>query len=722
MAPEHWSPYLFQLAGVAAGTEQLATLSPQLVKTRIVETLVQMSLNGAQRRPLVVEVENLHWIDPSSEEVLGALVERLAGARILLLLTYRPGYQPLWMDRSYATQLALTPLNRQDSRRVVRALMRTGALPEPTLDAIIARADGNPLFLEELTLTVVEQADPSQQSVVPTTLQAVLTARIDRLAPDTKWLLQVAAVIGKESSLPLLQAVVEMPVEQLQQHLRHLETAELLYATTWAATATVTFKHVLIREAAYQSLLEETRQQVHGRVMEALEALYPDHLGEHVEWLAYHALRGEIWEKTVVYLRQAGTKAYERAANREAVACFEQALAALRHLPESHQTRQQAIDLRFDLRTPLMALGDLEQALDHLRQAETLAETLGDHVRLGSVSSYMSYYYCLMADYDRALETGQRALALATTLGNVSLTIRTNYYLAMIYRGLGAYRQAQDCLMSNIVSLQGDLARYRFGLAGHAAVACRVVWAGCAAERGEFAAGITHGEEAARIAEETGHPYDLVMVAHGLGHLYLRQGDTHKAIPVLERGLSLCEAMHFLTMFPLVAPRLGYAYTLAGRAAEGVPLLLQAVEQASAMARMEVHALRCAWLGEACLAAGHIHDAIKYAMQALELSRKYKERGNQAWALWLLGEIAVQRQSPEIELAEASYQQALALAEELEMRPLLAHCHLGLGRRYRQLGRREQARAHLCTAVELMRAMEMTLWLPQAAAELAQAT
>lgn len=275
--------------------------------------------------------------------------------------------------------------------------------------------------------------------------------------------------------------------------------------------------------------------------------------------------------------------------------------------------------------------------------------------------------------------------------------------------------------MSNIVSLEGDVARDRFGLAGHSGVAYRVLWAWCAAERGEFAEGITHGGEAARIAEATGHPYDLVMVAHGLGYLYLRKGDIHKAIPMLERGLSLCEAMNFLTMFPLVAPRLGYAYTLAGRAAEGVPLLQQAVEQASAIGRMEVHSLRCAWLSEASLVAGHIHDAMEYAMQALDLSRKYKERGNQAWALWLLGEIAAHRQPPEVEPAETSYQQALALAEELEMRPLLAHCHLGLGRRYRQLGRREQARTHLSTAVELMRAMEMTFWLPRAEGELAQA-
>ena len=240
------------------------------------------------------------------------------------------------------------------------------------------------------------------------------------------------------------------------------------------------------------------------------------------------------------------------------------------------------------------------------------------------------------------------------------------------------------------------------------------------AELGEFAEGMAPGEEALQMAEAAGHPYSVVTACYGLGLLYLRRGDLDRAIPVLEQGLGVCQAwgLHALS-FHGVASFLGAAYVLAGRVAEALPLLEQVVAQTDAMGVVSDHVLGVIPLGEGYLRAGRIEDALHQAQHAVEVCRQHQQRGHEAWALRLLGEVAAQRHPPEVEQAAGHYRQALALAEELGMRPLQAHCHRGLGMLYRQTGQGEHARAALSTAIEMYRAMAMTFWLPETEAALA---
>src|SRR5262249_23696542 len=261
MAPEVWAPVLRSFLGLQEGTDAFAALSPEARKARTLTTLTQMCLNGSHQRPLILEIEDLHWIDASSDQCLGTLVERMAGAPLLVLVTYRPGYRPAWMDRSYVTQVALQPLTSQDSFRVVQAVLPTVAPSAPLVPHLLAKADGNPFFLEELARTVVEQGADASSPTVPDTVQAVLLARIDRLPATAKRLLQTAAVIGKDVTLPLLQAVTAMPEEAMHRDLRHLQTAEFLYETYAPPTRAYTFKHALTQEVAYQSLVRRVRQQ-----------------------------------------------------------------------------------------------------------------------------------------------------------------------------------------------------------------------------------------------------------------------------------------------------------------------------------------------------------------------------------------------------------------------------------------------------------------------------
>jgi tetratricopeptide (TPR) repeat protein len=288
------------------------------------------------------------------------------------------------------------------------------------------------------------------------------------------------------------------------------------------------------------------------------------------------------------------------------------------------------------------------------------------------------------------------------------------HYLGVACHTLGNYRQALELLRGNVESLAGDLVRERFGMIGLPAVASRAWLSRCLAELGAFPEASTHGKEAVRIAEAVDHPNSLIIAYLGVGFLALRQRDISRAIAMLERGLELCRVYNMLLWFTETAAALGCAYALSGRIAEALPLLEQAEQRDAAMGTTGGHALQVSYVSEAYLLAGRMQEAVQLAERALDLACTHKERGHEAWALRLLGEIAAHQHPPEVEPAAHHYRQALGLAEELGMRPLVAHCHLGLGTLSAKTGQRQQARAELCMAVEMYRAMDMTFWLPEA--------
>jgi DNA-binding winged helix-turn-helix (wHTH) protein/class 3 adenylate cyclase/tetratricopeptide (TPR) repeat protein len=720
LAPDRWAPYFLPLLGIGAEPEGLAGVSPEVLRERTFEALHQYFFASSQQRPCVFEIENLHWIDATSEAYLAALVERLAGVPILLLVTFRPGYQSGWLDKSYATQIALQPLGPAESQQVMHAIVHRTPLPVALEQQILAKAEGNPFFLEELAQAVVQQGGTTPVYAVPNTIQAVLAARIDCLPPAERRLLQAAAVIGTEVPFGLLQAVAEESEAALRQHLVHLQATEFLYETHLVPERKYTFKHVLTQEVAYDSLLREQRCALHATLINAIEHLSADGGADQVERLAHHALQGEIWDKAVVYFRQAGAKAVARSANQEAVACFEQALAALRQFPQSHATSELAIELRFDLRNALTLLGELGSMLDHLREAEALAEALGDQQRQGWVAAYMTQYCSIAGEQHRAIAAGQRALAIARDRDDLSLRVTTQFFLGLAYHALGNYPQAMTYLRKNVAELDGDLVREHLGMANLPAVISRTWLAWCLAECGAFAEGLTRAKEGMGIAEAVAHPASLIQAYCGVGSLCLRQGDLEEAMAVLERGLELCQGWNIRSRVPWMASFLGTAYALCGRLAEALPLLEQAVAQNAALRSLRYHALWVAGLSAGYLRVGRLEDARALADRALELSRVQKERGNEAYALQLLGDIAAHGEPRHVPQAVGYYRQAHALAQQLGMRPLQAHCYHGLGTLYAKTGQRQQAQAELSAAIAWYRAMDMPFWLSQAEAVLAQ--
>ena len=707
-------------------------LDPPQRRQQTLETVKRLILRESQEQPLLLVFEDLHWIDTETQALLDSLVESLPTARLLLLVNYRPEYQHGWGSKTYYTQLRLDPLPPTSADEFLQALLGDDPSLAPLKQRLIARTEGNPFFLEESVRALVEtgvlagapgsyRLVQSLQSLqVPATVQAVLAARIDRLPPEEKRLLQTAAVVGTEVPLALLQAIAEASEEALHRSLAHLQAAEFLYETHLFPEHAYTFKHALTHEVAYGGLLQERRRALHARIVKALEALAGDRVAEQVERLAHHALRGEAWDKALAYCRQAGEKSLARSAYREAAGYFEQALSVLAHLPEQRDTREQAIDLRLALRSALTPSGDLERILVCLREAEALAAALDDPRRLGQVSSFLSNHFRLMGAHDQAVAAAQRALALATAGEEVVRHALANQYLGLAYQAQGDYRRAIDCLGQTVASLDGAQRRERFGRIFLPAVVSRARLAECHAELGTFAEGRALGEEGRRIAEAVAHPGSLMVASWGVGLLALRQGDLPRALLLLERAVDLCQDADLPVWFPLMATTLGTAYTLSGRVTDAVPLLTRAMEPTMARAMAGFRALCSLSLGEAQVWAGRLEEALALAESALALACAQQERGNQAYALRLLGDIAAHRTPPDVDQATAYYQQAHALAEELGMHPLQAHCHLGIGTLYSRMGRAEPARAELTTAIALYRAMDMTFWIPQAEAALAQ--
>jgi tetratricopeptide (TPR) repeat protein len=309
---------------------------------------------------------------------------------------------------------------------------------------------------------------------------------------------------------------------------------------------------------------------------------------------------------------------------------------------------------------------------------------------------------------------------VAPEVHDFGLAVAATHFLGQVCYALGDYSRASELLRQNALALQGDRARERYGAAGHPAVGSRGYLAVALAERGEFAEGLAWGEEGRRLAAEVMDPYNLITARLRLGELYGSKGDMADAIQVLTEALGLAEEYRIRYSGPRIASALGYALAKVGRLDEALPLLERAVERAVATNELGEHPRRLAWLAEAYLLAGRAGEASDAAEQALGLARRQSERGNEAWALRLLGEIAAHADPPDVEETERDYQQALSLADELGMRPLVAHCHLGLGTLYQKIGRREQAASELTTAAELYRTMEMTFWLERAEAELAR--
>jgi tetratricopeptide (TPR) repeat protein len=707
------------------------TLDPAQRRERTLDAVKRLLVRETQVQPLLVIFEDLHWIDSETQALLDGLVESAPTARMLLLVNYRPEYEHRWGGKTYYKQLRLDPLPPESAEELLQALLGNDPSLIPVARLLIDRTEGNPFFLEESVRTLAETgvlvgeqgayqlAKRLDDIRVPPTVQAVLGARIDRLPPAEKTLLQTAAVIGKDVPGALLQAVADEPEAELQRSLAHLQAAEFLYETALFPDLEYTFKHALTHEVTYGGLLHDRRRELHARIAGAIETLHRDRLGEQIERLAHHAVRGELREKAVHYLQEAGLKAAARSALQDARVWFEQALEILGTLPESRSTLEQGFEIRLALRPVLNQLGEGRPLLEHLREAEALAERLNDGRRRGRVCAIATNTHALLGELDEALATGARALEIAGRLDDLRLRILTTSYLEVAHYYRGEYERAVALATDNLAVLPPAWAAENLGAAAPTSVLDRVWLVMCLAELGRFAEAGEHEAEAIRLAEPTQHAYTVGQAYRAASTLRLLEGDWAKACALVERGIAVARTGNVALLLPWmlaasawVLAQLGEANRALNRLRESEQLLeRQAAKGIVASRPRAYHAL-----GRACLVLGRLDEARRLAERAIELSPGHQ--GFMAHALHLAGDLGTQRERFDAEGAEAHYRQAMMLAEPRGMRPLVAHCHRGLATLYQRTGRRQDAQERLTTAATMYREMGMRFWLEQADAEM----
>jgi transcriptional regulator with AAA-type ATPase domain/tetratricopeptide (TPR) repeat protein len=679
-------PFLRYLLSLDPGDPAVRTMDPRRRHAAIVETTHTILERAAADRPHVVVLEDVHWCDPATEDWLARLADRLAGHRVVLLLTCRPGYQPQGGNRTLHTAITLSTLSGEESLRIAGGLLGVEALPGGLPALVVGKAEGNPFFIEELVRSLEEQgilrregdevvltASPDAVAV-PDTVQEVVLSRMHRLDESLRQVLEVASVIGRVVPFPLLRAVTGRAEEVLAADLRRLRAAEFLYDTRVFPDVEHTFKHALTQDVAYGRVPPETRRALHARIADAIEDIHRDRLDEHVERLAYHAFRGEQWPRAVTSARTAGAKAFDRSANREAVASFDQALAALDHLPRTADALADAIDIRLLVRSALLQLAELQRISRYLGEAETLATSLGDRRRLAWVWTYMTIARLFDGDTAGAIAVGERGLALAEDVGDVGLRASSRTPLAHACRERGDFPRALTLFREAIELLSGDLVRERLGQAMPPSFYARSMAAFCLAEVGDFAEAERLATEAATQTRTLDLPFGLALAQLALGHTRLVEGRLDEALDALAPALEVIEARALPTWYPWAAALRGHALVLAGRVDEGQALLARAIERAEALPFLFGHSQWIGWLGHADLQAGRLVEARRRAEASLAFCRQRGERSYEAWTLHLLAEIAVREGGD----ATPFLRQSLALAEALGMRPLAARCREAL--------------------------------------------
>jgi class 3 adenylate cyclase/tetratricopeptide (TPR) repeat protein len=655
MHPEQDSPVLLHLLGIKGVGCSPVLSNPEAVKAKVFEIFRQISIKLSRQRPLIVVLEDLHWIDRISEEFVEFLAENIPESPILMLATYRPGYRPPWIEKSYAGQSPLQPLSRDDSINMVRSVLRAERLVNLVTEEIVAKGDGNPFFLEQLVLHAEEARDLKSDLMVPDTIHDVVMARIDRLPDETKQLLQTAAVIGREFSYRLLSAVWKGPTP-LEIQLRELSRLEFIYQRLETEGSTYVFRHALTQETAYGSLLGRYRRMHHGAVGQALEQLYDGRTEEVAELLALHFGRSNDAEKAVDYSILAAEKAQRRCAYNEALFHFDGALRRLDEMPDTHANRLRRLDAVIKQGEVKLALGRHAEHIGALDEIRGVVEVTADPRRRVAWHYWTGFLHSLTGGRpDFAIEHCREAASIASAAGFADLDGFVASSLAQACIVAGQLREAMDA---------GKRALSVFEARGDLWPACRALWhlSSAANYLGEWEASFAYCRQALDLGTALD---DLRLKTQGLwraGHARIQQGD-------IERGLRYCdEALAFRPIpYDSAAARAvrGYGLIRAGRVGLGIAELGDVVAWFESSRLAYFRSIATLWLAEGHLERGEAASARTLVEQVLDTSRTTGYLHFKGLAHRLIGEcLAIEAPSA----AEEHVESALRILERIGAR------------------------------------------------------
>jgi class 3 adenylate cyclase/tetratricopeptide (TPR) repeat protein len=628
MDAESSVPYLLRILGIKEGTEELAGHTPESVKARTTDTLLRMSIQGSQRRPIIFVVEDLHWVDRPTEEYLGSLIESLSRAAILLLITYRPGYRPPWLDKSYATQLALRPLSVQQSLELVRSTGLHDSHDLPAIEHILEKAEGNPFFLEELTQVVRDQDGRSSAIAVPETIQGVLGARIDRLEDESKHVLQTASVLGRTFPLRLLEAIWKGPGE-VGIHLGTLKRLEFLYESSGPGDNVYAFKHALTQEVAYESLLTANRRVLHWEAGKALEELYATSQEAVYDRLAHHYSRAGEPRKALEYLTRLAAKAAGGHAHEEALAILREAEGHAKSLPADEGDRA-TVQLGLRQANSLHFLGRRQALVDLLLGHQECLDRLDDHELAGPYHFTLGFAYSFLGNREGASSHIKRAFAAATASNDRAILGKVNVLVAMERGWSGQLKEGLALGKKAVALLEPTAERSWLGFAYY-------VIALCSDATGDFYGGLEATSRLAKMAADIGDRRLESNAAGVTGLILADMGEIDRAIEECQRAIDLSpdDFERAVTL-----GYLGYAHLEGGDVSQALTILERALERAKHYRSPQIQTQFATFLAEAYLATDQVEKARDAIVPALRAARTGNNRLGVGLALRMMGLIA----------------------------------------------------------------------------------
>ncbi len=720
-------PYVRFALALDPGDPAVPAMDPAERLGRLLTATTSVYRLKSQLTPMVLVIEDLHWIDVASENYIKTVVDDVAGLALLLILTWRPSYRPPFNEHTYVSRLVLEPLADNDALALVRSTLGIADLPDDLASIIARKAEGNPFFLEEIGRALLETGAarteegrltlrrPASAILVPDRVQDVIAARIDRLSEDQKRTVQTASVIGRAFALRLLRRVGDA-ADRVERAVAELKALEFVYEKAGLADLEYVFKHALTQDVAYESILLTRRRELHGRIGATIEELYADRLDERVEELAYHFTRGEVWEKAARYARQAGARATALCLDDKAEEFYEQAVLALDRLPETADTARLGIELRLAMRAPLWRRGHLDRLSARLKEVEVLATRHGETDRLDTVYSFLAQYHWAKGEQREAIRYGDRCLEAAEHRNDLGLRVTGHYYLGWAHLALGDYPKALEHERAILALLEGPRATEQFGMSGLPYCGACAQTASVLTETGDLAQALALLDRGDRVAETAQHLYSTVPLSTVRGRALLELGRVTEALGVLERVVSVCREKQFVGQLMVALVTLSKAHSRLGRHDAAIAEAREAVRLKDEAKVPVIRGQHVLAIAEACLAAGRLDEAETAARESVEWSRRLEERANEATGQWVLGQVVSQRR--DAAAARDHFEAARDTAAALGMRPLVAHCHLDLGKLYRRTAKREEAREHLTIATTMYREMGMQFWLEKAEAEL----
>lgn len=713
-------PSLREPYGLPGEDDALKHLTPKERRSKTFDAIQALTVAGSQRRPHVLIVEDLHWIDPISEQYLAFFIESMAGVPVLLITTHRSGYTVRWTDKTYYTQIALDQLSTNEVGAMVERVLGTREVPPDLTRRVYDKADGNPLFVEEIITSLRERGLLVQQDGAftwapgalidfPGTLHDIIRARLDRLDEPLKRTVQTAAVIGRQFGLHLLTRVSAM-AQEIESYLASLKHLELVHEVRFFPEHEYMFKHAVIQDAAYQSLLSQRRKALHGAIGRAIEDIYADHLDEYAAILAYQYARSDQPDRALRYALIAGDRAARVCANVEATAHYEQGLAAARALPPSPEAQRLEIDAIIKLAAVGTTRQDIQRNRENMVAARTLAEQLADQSRLASVLYWVGRIEYIVGNTRAAIEYAEQSLKVAEGLADDALTAPPVNLLGRLYWQQGALTQAITLLERSTEQM------LRLGNLNDAATTAG--FAGIVlADAGDFARAVMRADQGIQLAQQIQNPFAQAAAHYFRGHVRSDRGEWATAIDDFVEGRRIAEEVGDRFRIYTIKVYEGRAHTKAGDPPRGRRILEECIAIAEQLGTTLFLSRPKAFLAECLLELGEIESARRLAQEAVHLAEESGERHGNALAQRALAETLFRQDSPDLAQAEETLLTAIGIQEENNEKPELARSLVVYVRLLMARGKAGRAHEMLASAVAMFRDMGM-VWDRERAEEI----